>query len=275
MQHLRRQCVHASAALTDLAAADLTVDRPQCRNVAIQRGHHKARPLPIDLHLRYSLQHLLLAPSDVAGWGIFIKQDARKNELIAEYCGEVRTSIRDAPRKAAQIITQDEADRRGKVYDKFKCSFLFDLNRGAGGACCRIRDVMTDYVVDATRKGNKIRFANHAMNPNCHAKGVLPRSISIAHIAAVMMVNGDYRIGIFAKDHIPAGSELFFDYRCRPPCRMHHLTPHAVTGPPMHSSTSPSSASCNLNIFAARTKMCGIAAVIAAAAPDPAMLEQA
>jgi hypothetical protein len=113
----------------------------------------------------------LLGHSVVSGMGLFICEDVPKGGYIGEYKGE--------------IVTNEEAERRGKLYDKRGTSFLFTLNLAQA--------------IDATRMGNKFRFINHShQRPNCQAK--------------VTMANCAHRIGFYATRALRAGEELFFDY---------------------------------------------------------------
>ena len=105
------------------------------------------------------------------GWGAFAAVPLDKGDFLGEYVGEV--------------LGQQEADRRGKVYDRIDNSYLFNLNQ--------------QYVLDARQRGNKLRFANHSSNPNCHAR--------------VLMVDGDHRVAIYAQEDIGPGEELFYNYR--------------------------------------------------------------
>jgi histone-lysine N-methyltransferase EZH2 len=74
--------------------------------------------------------HLLIGPSTVpdAGWGVFTKHDLKKGDFVHEYIGE--------------SISQEEAERRGVVYDKINRSYLFNI--------------CSDLVLDAAKKGCNI-----------------------------------------------------------------------------------------------------------------------
>ncbi|KAL3507364.1 hypothetical protein ACH5RR_032746 [Cinchona calisaya] len=119
-------------------------------------------------------QRILLAKSDITGWGAFLKNSVNKNDYLGEYTGE--------------LISHQEADKRGKIYDRANSSFLFNLN--------------DQYVLDARFKGDKLKFANHSSNPNCFAK--------------VIFVAGDHRVAIFANENMEAGQEIFYDYNYSP-----------------------------------------------------------
>ncbi|EPS61713.1 hypothetical protein M569_13078, partial [Genlisea aurea] len=161
-------------------AADRECDPDVCRNCWIscgdgtlgmpfQRGdNYECRNMKLLLKQQ---QKVLLGRSDVSGWGAFLKNSVGKHEYLGEYTGE--------------LISHREADKRGKIYDRENSSFLFNLN--------------DQFVLDAYRKGDKLKFANHSPDPNCYAK--------------VILVAGDHRVGIFAKERIFAGEELFYDYR--------------------------------------------------------------
>ncbi|XP_042062288.1 histone-lysine N-methyltransferase CLF-like [Salvia splendens] len=161
-------------------AADRECDPDVCRNCWIscgdgtlgippQRGdNYECRNMKLLLKQQ---QRVLLGRSDVSGWGAFLKNSVSKHEYLGEYTGE--------------LISHREADKRGKIYDRENSSFLFNLN--------------DQFVLDAYRKGDKLKFANHSPDPNCYAK--------------VIMVAGDHRVGIFAKERINAGEEIFYDYR--------------------------------------------------------------
>ncbi|PON61716.1 Histone-lysine N-methyltransferase, EZ [Parasponia andersonii] len=202
-------------------AAGRECDPDVCRNCWVSCGDGSLEEPPrqgdgqcgnMRLLLRQQ-QRILLAKSDVAGWGAFIKNSVNKNDYLGEYTGE--------------LISHREADKRGKIYDRANSSFLFDLNDQASDGyqarlienmplsldnnassflapMCSLNPCLSGklYVLDAYRKGDKLKFANHSSNPNCYAK--------------VMLVAGDHRVGIFAKEHIEASEELFYDYRYGP-----------------------------------------------------------
>lgn len=106
------------------------------------------------------------------GWGLLADENIKAGEFIIEYCGEV--------------ISSEEAKERSQTYEAqgLRDAYIISLD--------------ANYFIDATRKGSLGRFINHSCQPNCETRK--------------WTVLGETRVGIFATQHISAGTELAYDY---------------------------------------------------------------
>ncbi|KAK7925074.1 hypothetical protein WMY93_007384 [Mugilogobius chulae] len=106
------------------------------------------------------------------GWGLRCSHDIKKGQFVSEYVGEVI----------------DEEECRSRIRDAQENDignfYMLTLDK--------------DRIIDAGPKGNEARFMNHSCRPNCETQK--------------WTVSGDTRVGLFALEDIPAGTELTFNY---------------------------------------------------------------
>lgn len=122
----------------------------------------------------------LFKTSNGRGWGVRTPNSLRKGEFVCEYVGE--------------IISSDEANERGKIYDDKGRTYLFDLDYNTAAE--------SEFTIDAANYGNVSHFINHSCDPNL---AVFPCWIEHLNMALPHLV-------FFTLRHIKAGEELSFDY---------------------------------------------------------------
>ncbi|MBN3296860.1 histone-lysine N-methyltransferase SUV39H1 isoform X1 [Amia ocellicauda] len=136
---------------------------PECPNRVVQKG------------IQYDM--CIFKTDNGRGWGVRTMERIRKNSFVMEYVGE--------------IITSEEAERRGHIYDRQGATYLFDLDY--------VEDV---YTVDAAHHGNISHFVNHSCTPNLQVYNVFINNLD----------ERLPRIAFFATRTIRPGEELTFDY---------------------------------------------------------------
>ncbi|PXF45272.1 Histone-lysine N-methyltransferase, H3 lysine-36 and H4 lysine-20 specific [Gracilariopsis chorda] len=112
--------------------------------------------------------------ADQRGWGLRVEEAIKKGSFVIEYIGE--------------IIDRDTLERRlGEAQKQGSHEYY-------------IMDLTNDLFVDAKFKGNLSRFINSSCDPNCATQKWTDS------------ITGQTHVGIFAKQDIPAGTELTYNY---------------------------------------------------------------
>jgi hypothetical protein len=112
--------------------------------------------------------------SDDRGWGLRTSKRIPKGEFVVEYVGE--------------IIDKVECERRLKAVQR------------RGDSDYYMMEISSDHVLDAAAKGNLSRYINSSCSPTCATQKWIDAA------------TGQTRVGIFALDDVPAGSELLYNY---------------------------------------------------------------
>lgn len=117
--------------------------------------------------------------SDGRGWGVRTEQKIKQGQFLCQYVGEV--------------ITFEEAEKRGREYDANGLTYLFDLD---------FNSVENPYTVDAANLGNVSHFINHSCEPN----------LGVWAVWADCLDPNLPMIALFATCDIEMGEEVCFDY---------------------------------------------------------------
>lgn len=138
---------------------------PDCSNRVVQHGRkHRV---------------CIFRTANGRGWGVKAMQKIKAGTFVMEYVGEV--------------ISNEEAEIRGKTYDSVGRTYLFDLDFN-GDDC--------PFTVDAAVYGNVSHFVNHSCDPNLEVYSVWINTLDPRLP----------RIALFSRRDIEKGEELTFDY---------------------------------------------------------------
>lgn len=138
-----------------------------------QRKYQELKTIPLEDRLEAQRSH-------IHGWGLFTKNDIPKHEMIIEYMGEV--------------LRHRVADKREKFYEE------------SGVGSCYMFRLDLQRIVDATKVGCMARFMNHSCQNNAYAKVVNVKD-------AIVGLEKEQKIIIFANRDIKAGEEITYDYK--------------------------------------------------------------
>lgn len=170
----------------------------ECSNRVVQSGRN--------------MKLCIFRTSNGCGWGVKTEQKIRQGQFVCQYVGE--------------IITFEEAEKRGREYDANGLTYLFDLD---------FNSVENPYVVDAAHLGSVSHFINHSCDPN----------LGVWAVWADCLDPNLPMIALFATRDIEAGEEICFDYLQK----SSDIDDNDANGTPVDAqSTSTISDSDNVNV---------------------------